>query len=118
VTEYFVKNKSNNSVYRLIDTPGFGDTEGYERDEKTLDFIRSKLSSLKQIHMIIFVMKSTMTRLNIHQKYVMQSLMNLFTKDYIKNIMFLLTFADTGKSVIHSIISDKTEGYGNYSDQF
>ena len=32
VTSYYVKNIVNGEVYRLIDTPGFGDTQGIQED--------------------------------------------------------------------------------------
>jgi septin family protein len=40
ITDYYLKDKQTNTVYRLIDTPGFGDTRGYEKDEQIVEMVR------------------------------------------------------------------------------
>ena len=32
ITSYYIKDERSGNCYRIIDTPGFGDTEGIEKD--------------------------------------------------------------------------------------
>jgi GTP-binding protein EngB required for normal cell division len=36
INSYYIKDVRNNNCYRIIDTPGFGDTEGYDQDLKNV----------------------------------------------------------------------------------
>lgn len=80
VNDYYVRSEKEKTVYRLIDTPGFGDTKGFATDEQTIEQIKLKLKELSSLHLIVFVLKSSLTRFNDYQRYVVLSVMNLFTK--------------------------------------
>ncbi len=84
-------------MYRLIDTPGFGDTRGIGKDEEIVRMVRDKFKNdLDVVHSILFVMKSSNNRVTDFQKYIFQSIMDLFNKDIAPNFLFIFTFSDSG----------------------
>ena len=83
----------------IIDTPGFGDTEGIERDRKLMAQISHFFSSANKykigyIHMIGFVASSVAPRLTPTQNYILEAVLSIFGKDIEENINMLLTFTD------------------------
>ena len=94
-------------IFRLIDTPGFGDTENKTIDFNNLDknevdksyfdkfenFFKEKLKKGK-LHAVCFVVKSSENRFNIYQKLIFETITNLFGKDAVKNFLALFTFYD------------------------
>lgn len=83
----------------IIDTPGFGDTRGLEKDQEIVEQIR-KLFSYKEplgvlfIDAVCFLVKAPDARLTAIQNYIFQSIMSLFGRDIEDNICSLITFAD------------------------
>lgn len=60
INDYYIKNTKTGVVYRLIDTPGFGDTSGMWKDKELVQKISDKLKNdLQTIHCVLFVMKSS-----------------------------------------------------------
>lgn len=86
----------------IIDTPGFGDTRGIERDNAIVNQI-SHLFSAKGnqgvlfIDAVCFIVKAPDARLTVQQRYIFSSIMSLFGKDIESNICTLITFADGAK---------------------
>lgn len=56
--------------------------------------------------MILFVMKSTQSRLTAAQKYVIESIGSLFGKDIQSLIRFVYTFCDCGKAKAQKTLLD------------
>ena len=88
-----------NYTLNIIDTPGFGDTRGIERDQGVIDQIRQLFSSEGEkgvlfIDAVCFIVKAPDARLTISQRYIFSSIMSLFGKDIESNICTLVTFAD------------------------
>ncbi|XP_076737691.1 uncharacterized protein LOC143416148 [Maylandia zebra] len=81
----------------IIDTPGFGDTRGTEKDdiisERLLDLFRSE-DRIYELNSICLVMKASDNRLNDRQRRVFDSIISLFGKDLEKNIVALITHSD------------------------
>jgi len=71
----YIKGLDGNSALRIIDTPRLGATRGYEEDEKISNLITTKLQDLDSITLICFVMKSTTTRLTLHQRYIINRIL-------------------------------------------
>ena len=67
ITDYYLKDKLTNTVYRLIDTPGLGDTRGFEKDEQIVEMVRQKFKKdLETVHNVLFVIKSSTYKSIIH----------------------------------------------------
>uniref|UniRef100_A0A3Q2DVY8 AIG1-type G domain-containing protein n=1 Tax=Cyprinodon variegatus TaxID=28743 RepID=A0A3Q2DVY8_CYPVA len=81
----------------IIDTPGFGDTRGLERDDsvsqRLFDLFRSE-DGVHEINAVGLVMKASDNRLSDRQMYVLNSVTSLFGKDLEKNIVALITHSD------------------------
>ena len=85
--------RSKRMLLRIVDTQGFGDTKGINEDEKiTLAIKESFMNELNSLNAVLFVVKSSDTRLTIHQKYVFNSIISLFGKDIQNNFLVLVTF--------------------------
>lgn len=81
----------------IIDTPGFGDTRGIERDKKIVEQLRDLFSAnggVSEIDAICFVAQAALARLTASQKYVFDSVLSIFGKDVAENFQILVTFAD------------------------
>ncbi|CAH1777796.1 unnamed protein product [Owenia fusiformis] len=83
----------------IIDTPGFGDTAGVERDEEITEQIHTFFKAtnearINHIDAVGFVSQSSLPRLTPTQRYIFDKILSIFGKDIKDNIMMLLTFAD------------------------
>ncbi|XP_062311446.1 uncharacterized protein LOC134016028 [Osmerus eperlanus] len=80
----------------IIDTPGFGDTEGVQKDEifeKLHDLFRS-WKGIREIDAVGFLVKADTNRLDDKLRYVFDAVVSLFGKDMKNNIVFLITYSD------------------------
>uniref|UniRef100_A0A671NMQ8 AIG1-type G domain-containing protein n=1 Tax=Sinocyclocheilus anshuiensis TaxID=1608454 RepID=A0A671NMQ8_9TELE len=85
----------------IVDTPGFGDTRGIAHDKLITEQIKSFLCSplgIDHIDAICFVVQASLARLSANQRYIFDSVLSIFGKDVVENIMILVTFAD-GKDI-------------------
>ena len=80
----------------IIDTPGFGDTEGLKNDELITKQIK-EFFSLKGEHRIDhldrigFVTQSSLARLTHTQQYIFDLILAIFGSDVAKNIFLMVT---------------------------
>ena len=91
----------------IIDTPGYGDTHGIERDQKVISQIKEFFESkegVDTLHAVGFVAQSSLPRLTPTQRYIFDSILSLFGKDIAENIFLLLTFADGQPAQVLSAI--------------
>ncbi|XP_022109329.1 stonustoxin subunit beta-like [Acanthaster planci] len=107
------ENKHLNVPYTLtiIDTPGFGDTRGIERDRAIVDQIRdffslSEAHKVDHIDAIGFVAQSSQARLTHTQRYVFDSILSVFGKDISSNILLLVTFCDGQKPPVVDAVKE------------
>ena len=86
-------------TFTIIDTPGFGDTRGMERDEEITKQVQELFSlgggeGIEHLDAVGFVTQSATMRLTPAQKYVFESILKIFGNDVKHNILTLVTFCD------------------------
>ncbi|XP_076733080.1 uncharacterized protein LOC143413653 [Maylandia zebra] len=100
VTVYKVNHQEGFKVpysLTIVDTPGFGDTRGVERDKEITEQIHRLYTSpngVSEIDAVCFVTQASLARLTATQRYVFDSVLSIFGKDVAGNIEILVTFAD------------------------
>ncbi|KAI7761051.1 hypothetical protein LZL87_011456 [Fusarium oxysporum] len=87
----------NGSTFRLIDTPGIGDTRGVDQDNINMANIVETLKSVDKLNTILFLMKPDSTRLTDTFNFCMTGLLSQLHKDTNKNIVFGFTRARSTK---------------------
>ena len=80
---FYKDNSSLDYTLTVIDTPGFGDTEGLERDKYIVSQIKELFSiagaeGIDQLHGIGFVTQAPLARLTVTQRYVFDSILSVF----------------------------------------
>ncbi len=81
----------------VVDTPGFGDTRGLEKDKEIMDQLQSYFKShhgIQQLEAVCFVVQSSLPRLTATQKHIFDSILSIFGQDIGNNIRLMVTFAD------------------------
>ncbi|KAK4010016.1 hypothetical protein OUZ56_019163 [Daphnia magna] len=81
----------------IVDTPGFGDTEGIERDQEITSAVKQffeNRNGIQELDAVGFVVQSALARLTSSQTYIFNSVLSIFGKDIGENVRFLVTFAD------------------------
>ena len=86
-------------TFTIIDTPGFGATEGLKRDKETTEQIKKFFSipppeGIDHLDGIGFVIQASQARLTKTQEYIFDSILSIFGKDVYGNIFMMITFAD------------------------
>eukprot|EP01063_Lacrimia_lanifica_P021514 TRINITY_DN2895_c0_g1_i1.p1 TRINITY_DN2895_c0_g1~~TRINITY_DN2895_c0_g1_i1.p1 ORF type:complete len:1035 (+),score=342.85 TRINITY_DN2895_c0_g1_i1:50-3154(+) len=89
---------------RLIDTPGFGDTSGVERDGQITKDIYEFLQGEEEIHAVCFVAAASLPRLTVTQQYIINKVLTMFGADAVENVFLLITFADGKKAQVLNAI--------------
>ncbi|KAL0152236.1 hypothetical protein M9458_051959 [Cirrhinus mrigala] len=92
----------------IIDTPGYGDTRGLEKDLEVAENLATLFQSndgVREIDAVCFVTQASKNRLCDRQHYIISSILSLFGKDIVNNIVFLITHSDNlpPKNVIGAI---------------
>ena len=88
----------------IIDTPGFGDTKGINRDKEIMAQIKTFFSTegfdgIDILDAVVFVVPSHPPRLTPTQQYIFDSVLSVFSKDIEYNIFMFCTFASPGKKL-------------------
>ena len=87
-------------TFTVIDTPGYGATEGVKRDTEITKQIKEFFSlspphGIDHLDGVGFVVQASQPRLTFTQKYIFDSVLSIFGNDVSKNIFMMITFADS-----------------------
>ncbi|TRY93543.1 hypothetical protein DNTS_022866 [Danionella cerebrum] len=108
ITMYEVFPKQGPKSLTIIDTPGYGDTRGLEKDLEVAQNLSTLFQSndgVREVDAVCFVTQAAKNRLSDRQHYIISSILSLFGKDIVNNIVFLITHSDglPPKNVIGAI---------------
>ena len=104
----------------IIDTPGFGDTKGLDRDRIITEQIReffsvpTKDGGIDHIDGIGFVTKASSARLTHTQQYIFHSILAIFGNDIKKNIFLMVTFSDGKKPLVVGAVKKADVPFNKY----
>ena len=90
---YIFNLKENRRKLRIIDTPGFGDTRGLERDDQNMDHILQYISRLPYLHAICFLLKPNSSGLNVFFRTCLTRLFSFLAPIARQNVIFCFTNA-------------------------
>ena len=98
-------------TFTIIDTPGFGGTEGLRRDKKITEQIKEFFSipppdGIDHLDGIGFVVQASQARLTSTQEYIFDSILSIFGNDVSKNIFMMITFADGQRPPVLAAINE------------
>jgi len=94
VTVYEVYAPNSPFALSVIDTPGFGDTEGFDKDQRIAEALQQLFRSedgIHEIHAVCLVLNATNARLHERMRYILDEILSLFGKDIEKHIVLLFT---------------------------
>ncbi|RXN08643.1 hypothetical protein ROHU_031700 [Labeo rohita] len=108
ITMYEVFPVENPVSLTIIDTPGYGDTRGLEKDLEVAENLSALFQSndgVREIDAVCFVIQASKNCFSDRQHYIISSVLSLFGKDIVDNIVFLITHSDglPPKNVIGAI---------------
>ncbi|KAM0511189.1 hypothetical protein ACHAPE_010140 [Trichoderma viride] len=83
--------KIGTKTYRLIDTPGIGDTRGLSYDKENMADILQTISSYEQLHGILVLVKSNNARLTVTFTYCIKELLTHLHRSAAKIMAFGFT---------------------------
>ncbi|XP_056316875.1 uncharacterized protein LOC130231551 isoform X2 [Danio aesculapii] len=112
ITVYEVFVEENPISLTIIDTPGYGDTRGHEKDAEIAEYLSRLFSDEDGVHdidAVCFVMKASQNRLSGKELYIFHAVLSLFGKDIENNIVFLLSYSDGGPPADALNAIDKAE---------
>ena len=108
VTYYNIRSVGGYPPVKIIDTPGYGDTRGIERDREITAQIKQLFyNEISTLNAVCFVTKSSNNRLSHSQRYILSSILDLFGEDVKEIFIFMLTFCDGGKPNIIEPLQEK-----------
>ncbi|XP_016112931.1 uncharacterized protein [Sinocyclocheilus grahami] len=108
ITMYEVFPVNSHMSLTIIDTPGYGDTRGLDKDLEVAENLATLFQSsdgVREVDAVCFMTQASKNRLSDRQHYIISSILSLFGKDIVNNIVFFITHSDglPPKNVISAI---------------
>ena len=110
---YYIKSQNGYPPIKIIDIPGFGDTQGIEFDNKIMSMIFNKFKTINELTSVCIIAKSNNARFNFLERYVYNNVAKLFAKDLISNFIFLFTFCDIQEPLTAKKFKKENSFYNN-----
>lgn len=85
------------SNIEIIDTPGVSDKEGFDKDNKTIEKILNQARQSYELAGIIYVVNSTISRLDPSTQNSLNLLSSVIPQDFIKSVIVVYTHSPKGK---------------------
>jgi predicted GTPase len=106
-------------TFTVIDTPGYGDTEGLERDKQITKQIKEFFSikgpqGIDHLDGIGLVVPNALPRFTNTQKYIFDCMLGIFGNDVVNNIFMMVTFADGSPPPVLAAIEKADIQYQKY----
>ncbi|KAI4901332.1 hypothetical protein NFI96_003927 [Prochilodus magdalenae] len=99
VTVYEIISEERLSSLTIIDTPGYGDTRGIEKDmdiARNLHELFLNGTGVKDLDAVCLVLKASQNRVSDRQRYIFEAVLSLFGKDIEDIIVLCITHSDGG----------------------
>ncbi|KAI4882928.1 hypothetical protein NFI96_030636 [Prochilodus magdalenae] len=99
VTVYEIISEERLSSLTIIDTPGYGHTDGLEKDmdiARNLHELFLHDAGVKDLDAVCLVLKASQNRISDRQRYIFEAVLSLFGKDIEDNIVLCITHSDGG----------------------
>lgn len=98
-------------TFTVIDSPGFGGTDGLRRDKEITEQIKKFFTiplpeGIDHLDGIGFVIDASQARLTPTQKYIFDSILSIFGCDVTQNIFTMITFADSQSPPVLDVIKE------------
>lgn len=90
---------SANCTIHLIDTPGVGDTRGFEQDKKNIRAVVEALKASEQFNGLCLVFKATDQRVDPIIKYLVEQYRNIMTNECKNNLIVCFTYVSDPERV-------------------
>ncbi|KAI4881485.1 hypothetical protein NFI96_030881, partial [Prochilodus magdalenae] len=94
VTVYEIISEERLSSLTIINTPGYGDTRGIEKDEDIARNLHD--AGVKDLDAVCLVLKASQNRISDRQRYIFEAVLSLFGKDIEDIIVLFITHSDGG----------------------
>ncbi|KAI4884678.1 hypothetical protein NFI96_005852 [Prochilodus magdalenae] len=99
VTVYEINSEERLSSLTIIDTPGYRDTRGIEKDmdiARNLHDLFLHGTGVKDLDAVCLVLKASQNRISDRQRYIFNAVLSLFGKDIEDIIVLCITHSDGG----------------------
>jgi len=123
ITVYGFYLQESKTDLTIIDTPGYGDTRGVEKDKEIAVSLLSLCfkcdDCIQKVNAVCLAIKATQTRLSDRERYILDAVQSLFGRDIDENIVLLFTHSRGAipKNVLTAVKEDKIKCAVNDENQ-
>ncbi|XP_039540453.1 uncharacterized protein LOC120488046 [Pimephales promelas] len=122
ITVYEFYPRESKTDLTIIDTPGYGDTRGVEKDKQIAESLLRLFTSEESVHevdVVCLVIMVQQNRLSDRQIYIFDSVQSLFGRDTVENIVLLFTHSSGArpKNVLTAVKNAKVKCAVNDKNQ-